>query len=147
MQPQPCARSPGRTSFLLGFQCLCLWQFSSRGNAKEAMGTCVTCISVFGPHKSFTSLGLIWHLPVEQEFFPGCSGIEALHLNLFQILYLLFVLGKGNSLDKYVFCSKGDSFFFFLVAIVSLIMLCPAFAQSIGCQLPFPCGSGRSLSV
>lgn len=94
MQPQPCARSPGRTSFLLGFQHLCLWQFSSRGNAKEAMGTCVTCISVFGAHKSCTSLGLIWHLPVEQEFFSGCSGIEALHLNRFQILYLLFVLRK-----------------------------------------------------
>lgn len=45
--------------------------------------------------------------------FLGCSGIEALKLNLFQRIYSLFTLGKGNASEKYIVLLKGGvpSFF------------------------------------
>lgn len=52
--------------------------------------------------------------------FLGCSGIEALKLNLFQRIYSLFILGKGNASEKYIVLLKGGVPSFFLVAIVLL---------------------------
>lgn len=121
------------------------------GNAKEAMGTCVICIYVFGPPKIFSFLHIFGNHLALASGTGVLSRMQWYWTLIFKpVSKIIFIVCPRKRKCFREICSsvkKGGSFLFFLVAIVSLIIQYPAFAQSIECQLPFPCGSGRSLSV